>query len=62
MIGGIKIEKSAKTKFRKRDESTDYNTGHEKRKKHHDKSFYRLMKEDDDYEFDRHIKKTDTRY
>lgn len=62
MIGAIKVEKVAKTKFRKRDENDDYNTGSNKKKKHHDKSFYRLAREEDDYEFNGYDKKTNSRY
>ena len=58
MIGGIKVERVAKTKFRKGDESNDYNNHGNKKKKHHDKSYYRLAREEDeDYEFDAYDKK-----
>lgn len=57
MIGAIKVERVAKTKFRKRDGNDDYNTVSNKKKKHHDKSYYRLAKEEDDYEFDAYDKK-----
>lgn len=59
MIGGKKIEKVSKTKFKKHDEygGEQYTN----KKKHHDKSFYRLMKEDDDYEYFRTNTKSDKR-
>ena len=63
MIGAIKVEKIEKTKFRKADESLDYNMSGKKKKKHHDKSFYRLAKkEDDDYDFNGYDKKANKRY
>ena len=44
--GGKKIEKVQKTKFRKNKEvKENYNN----KMKHHDRSFYRLMKEEKDY-------------
>lgn len=45
MIGGIKVERIQKTKFRK--ERDQENPGFKYKKKHHDKSTYRMMKEDD---------------
>lgn len=46
MIGAIKVQRVAKTKFRKNGDES----GHPKSKqKHHDRSFYRLMKEDQEY-------------
>ena len=62
MIGAIKVERVARTKFRKRDESLDYNMNGKNKKKHHDKSFYRLAKkEDDDYDFNGYDKKANPR-
>lgn len=57
MIGAIKVERVAKTKFRKKDEKNDYNTNGGKKKKHHDKSYYRLAREEEEYEFDTYDKK-----
>lgn len=48
MIGGIKVERVQKTKFRKNSERQD-EQAHQQKKKHHDKSYYRLAKEEDDY-------------
>jgi hypothetical protein len=64
MIGAIRVEKISKTKFKKRDENNDYDTNGEKKKKHHDKSVYRLMREEDkyDYEFNGYDKKGNTKY
>lgn len=46
-IGGKKTMKTQKTKFRK---NKDKETLNEKKQKHHDKSFYRLMKQEkEDY-------------
>ena len=44
--GGKKIEKVQKTKFRK---NKDVKENHNNKMKHHDRSFYRLMKEEKDY-------------
>jgi hypothetical protein len=41
--GGKKIEKTQKTKFRKNQEREGQGS---KKQKHHDKSFYRLMREE----------------
>jgi hypothetical protein len=49
MIGGIKVQKAQRTKFRKNSDRNDYNVGGSKQK-HHDRSFYRLAKEED-YEY-----------
>lgn len=43
------MQKAQRTKFRKNSDRNDYNTGSNKQK-HHDRSFYRLAKEED-YEF-----------
>lgn len=46
MIGAMKVQRVAKTKFRKNGDES----GHLKNKqKHHDRSLYRLMKEDQEY-------------
>lgn len=60
MIGASKIEKVNKTKFKKRDDRSDYAVPNEKKKKHHDKSFYRLMKEENDYGFTGYNSKRDS--
>ncbi len=58
MIGATKIEKVNKTKVRKyEDDSFQY----KQKKKHHDKSFYRLMKEDEDYGYSTNNSKTNKR-
>lgn len=44
MIGGIRVERVQKTKFRKEKDQEQYNL---KKKKHHDKTTYRMMKEED---------------
>lgn len=47
--GNKKFTKTVKTKFKKdRDEESKK---HERSKKHHDKSFYRLMKEEEKNEY-----------
>ncbi len=47
-IGGKKVIKTEKTKFRKNKDSREF--GNAQKQKHHDKSFYRLMKQEkDDY-------------
>jgi hypothetical protein len=56
MIGTIKVERVAKTKFRKHDENNrepQFN-----KQKHHDKSSYRLMKEEEEYVYSPRDKKT----
>lgn len=58
MIGATKIERVNKTKFRRNEDNTD-NKG--QKKKHHDKSFYRLMKEDEDYGYTGYTAKTNKR-
>jgi len=44
--GGKKIQKTQKTKFRK---NQDRENQESKKQKHHDKSFYRLMREEKDH-------------
>ena len=44
MIGGIRVEKVQKTKFRKERDQESYSS---KKKKHHDKTTYRMVKEED---------------
>ena len=47
MVGGSKkIEKVQKTKFRKNKEVKEYLNN---KMKHHDRSFYRLLKEEKEY-------------
>ena len=58
MIGAIKIERTAKTKFRK---NNDGNREQQNKQKHHDRSFYRLMKEEQEYANDPKNSKRDTR-
>lgn len=43
--GGQKYQKTQKTKFRK---NQDREKAKQEKSRHHDKSFYRLMKEDKD--------------
>ena len=45
-VGGNKPQKIQKTKFRKNAESEKYSSKH----KHHDKSTYRLLKQEEEYE------------
>jgi len=59
MIGATKIEKVNKTKFRKHEDGSFDNK--QQKKKHHDKSFYRLMKEDEDYGYSGHTTKANKR-
>lgn len=44
MIGGIRVERVQKTKFRKEKDQENFSS---KKKKHHDKSTYRMSKEED---------------
>lgn len=44
IYGGKKVEKTNKSKFRKHDESREV---FKAKKKHHDKSTYRLMREEE---------------
>lgn len=47
-IGGKKVVKTERTKFRKNKDSREFSNN--QKKKHHDKSFYRLVKQEkDDY-------------
>ena len=46
LTGGKKIQKTQKTKFRK---NQDRENQESKKQKHHDKSFYRLMREEKDH-------------
>jgi hypothetical protein len=46
LSGGKKFQKPEKTKFRKHQESEPKHT---KQQKHHDKSMYRLLKQEKDY-------------
>jgi hypothetical protein len=46
LSGGKKFQKPEKTKFRKHQESELKNN---KQQKHHDKSMYRLLKQEKDY-------------
>jgi hypothetical protein len=48
LSGGKKFQKSEKTKFRKNRDSNDYGQQNQKQK-HHDKTLYRLMKQEKDY-------------
>ncbi len=43
LTGGNKFQKTVKTKFRKNEEHQPSNV---QRKRHHDKSFYRLVKQE----------------
>lgn len=49
LVGGNKPQKIQKTKFRKNMESERYNS---KKPKHHDKSTYRLLKQEEEYELE----------
>ena len=60
MIGAIKVERVAKTKFRKHNESNREQQQSNKQK-HHDRSFYRLMKEEQEYVYSPSNTKTDNR-
>lgn len=53
-VGGNKPQKIQKTKFRKNAESERYSS---KQHKHHDKSTYRLLKQEEEYEFENRITK-----
>jgi len=44
--GNKKIQKTTKTKFKK---NVDRENGHFQKQKHHDKSFYRLAKEEKEH-------------
>lgn len=50
MITGNRVKKISKTKFRKNNDQNDYSMVGNYKQKHHDKSFYRLAKEED-YEY-----------
>jgi hypothetical protein len=53
-VGGNKPQKIQKTKFRKNADSERYSNQH----KHHDKSTYRLLKQEEEYELEnRHTKR-----
>jgi hypothetical protein len=47
-VGGNKPQKIQKTKFRKNSDSERYSNQH----KHHDKSTYRLLKQEEEYELE----------
>lgn len=48
--GNKKVQKTVKTKFRK-NRDLDYNDSDKKKQKHHDKSYYRLVKQErEEYE------------
>jgi hypothetical protein len=47
-IGSKKVERPLKTKFRK-NKDNDNNKSPKNRVKHHDRSFYRLVKEEKQY-------------
>jgi hypothetical protein len=59
MIGAIKVQRVAKTKFRKNNESNREKQQPNKQK-HHDRSSYRLLKEDDEYVYSPRNSKTDS--
>jgi hypothetical protein len=58
MIGGIKVERIQKTKFRKHNEQEEKHSFQSK-KKHQDKATYRMIREEDD-EFDIYTKTNKT--
>jgi hypothetical protein len=47
LTGGKKVEKPQRTKFRKN--TDNLNLKNSKKPKHHDRSFYRLVKEEKEY-------------
>lgn len=47
MIVGNRVKKVNKTKFRKNNDQNDYIMVSGYKQKHHDRSFYRLVKEED---------------
>lgn len=49
LSGGKKFQKTQKTKFRKNTDKEYYGSKVEKQK-HHDKSFYRLAKQETEYD------------
>jgi hypothetical protein len=49
LSGGKKFQKTQKTKFRKNTDRENYGSKIEKQK-HHDKTFYRLVKQEKEYE------------
>jgi hypothetical protein len=51
--GGNKTQKIQKTKFRKNADSERYSNQH----KHHDKSTYRLLKQEEEYELEKRTTK-----
>ena len=53
LVAGNKPQKIQKTKFRKNAESEKYSNKH----KHHDKSTYRLLKQEEEYELESRITK-----
>lgn len=53
-VGGNKPQKIQKTKFRKNADSERYNSN---KHKHHDKSTYRLLKQEEEYELESRITK-----
>ncbi len=50
MIVGNRVKKVNKTKFRKNNDQNDYSVGGSYKPKHHDRTFYRLAKEEE-YEY-----------
>lgn len=56
LSGGRKFEKPKKTKFHKNNES-DFNRNL-KQHKHHDKTMYRLLKQEQDYVLQGRVKET----
>lgn len=53
LVNGNKPQKIQKTKFRKNADSEKYSNKH----KHHDKSTYRLLKQEEEYELESRITK-----
>lgn len=49
LSGGKKFQKPKKTKFHKNREKYEYENPSLKNQKHHDKSMYRLLKQEKDY-------------
>jgi hypothetical protein len=48
LVGGKKFQKPERTKFRKNRDANDYGQQNQKQK-HHDKTLYRLIKQEKDY-------------
>lgn len=56
LAGGSKVQKIQKTKFKKTTDSDNYTKS---KPKHHDRSTYRLLRQEKEYEFTGKIKSRD---